>query len=323
MTTIPTTRPKNPETDFSSRVLDWFSHSGRKDLPWQKNITPYRVWVSEIMLQQTQVSTVISNYQHFMAELPDIEELAAASDDKVMHLWTGLGYYSRARNLHKTAKIVCQQYRGVFPATVNELVELPGIGKSTAGAIVSIAFQEPAAILDGNVKRVLARYGAIEGWPGKAAVLKDLWQLAEAYTPIKRVADYSQAMMDLGATICTRSKPACDDCPLYQDCLARQQGNPTDYPGKKPRKTMPVKSTRMLIVKNQNQEVLLEKRPPSGIWGGLWAFPQIETDQDLYSYCRDKYTIEPSRVEHWQPYRHTFSHYHLDISPTIVELMSK
>ncbi|MEH6557934.1 MAG: A/G-specific adenine glycosylase [Oceanicoccus sp.] len=320
MTSKPKHRLKHAEMDISKRVLDWFEHSGRKDLPWQKGINPYRVWVSEIMLQQTQVSTVIPYFQKFMLEFPNIDALAAASDDQVMHLWTGLGYYSRARNLHKTAKIICQQHLGNFPDTVDGLVELPGIGRSTAGAIVSIAHQKPAAILDGNVKRVLARYQAIEGWPGKTTVLRELWQLAETLTPSVQVADYSQAMMDLGATICTRSKPICTRCPLNHDCIARQQGNTGDYPGKKPKKIMPVKPTRMLLIRNHDNEVLLEKRPPSGIWGGLWAFPQLDTDSDIGQYCFDNYGLKTSKVEHWQTYRHTFSHYHLDISPTVILL---
>ena len=320
MTSKPIHLQKYADITISERVLDWFAHSGRKDLPWQKDINPYRVWVSEIMLQQTQVSTVIPYFKQFMLELPDIDALAEASDDQVMHLWTGLGYYTRARNLHKTAQIVSQQHLGIFPDTVDSLVELPGIGRSTAGAIVSIAHQKPAAILDGNVKRVLARHQAIDGWPGKTQVLRELWLLAEACTPSKQVADYSQAMMDLGATLCTRSKPACTLCPLTQDCIARQQGKTGDYPGKKPKKIMPIKPTRMLLIRNQDNEILLEKRPPTGIWGGLWAFPQVDTHTDIHQYCFENYGLEDSTIEHWQTYRHTFSHYHLEISPTVVQL---
>ncbi len=306
--------------NISKRVLQWFDHSGRKDLPWQHDINPYRVWVSEIMLQQTQVSTVIPYFLKFMEELPTVEDLAAASDDHVLHLWTGLGYYSRARNLHKTARLVCEQYQGSFPDTVEQLCELPGIGRSTAGAIVSIAFQLPAAILDGNVKRVLARFHAIEGWPGQSAVLKSLWQVAEAHSPEKRVADYSQAMMDLGATLCTRSKPDCPECPLKKDCMANEQASQTQYPGKKPKKTLPVKTTQMLIIKNAEGELLLEKRPPSGIWGGLWVFPQITAEEDPSHFCKDKLGQTPQQLEQWDNHRHTFSHYHLDISPIVITL---
>ncbi len=312
-------RPQQP-TAISQHILEWFDHSGRKDLPWQQGINPYRVWLSEIMLQQTQVSTVIPYFQRFLAELPKVEDLAAASEDQVMHLWTGLGYYSRARNLHKTAQLVCSDHGGLFPNTVEQLCELPGIGRSTAGAIVSIAFQQPAAILDGNVKRVLARYHAVDGWPGQSAVAKQLWQFAEAYTPSRRVADYSQAMMDLGATLCTRSKPSCPLCPLNENCQANKQGNPQDYPGKKPKKALPIKTTQMLIIKKPDGEVLLEKRPPSGIWGGLWIFPQLDMDADSSQYCLDNFGESPKHIDHWQHYRHTFSHYHLDINPVVIQL---
>lgn len=306
--------------NISQRVLHWFDHSGRKNLPWQHDINPYRVWVSEIMLQQTQVSTVIPYFIEFMQQLPTVEDLAKASDDQVLHLWTGLGYYSRARNLHQTAALICEEYQGEFPNTVEQLCQLPGIGRSTAGAIVSIAFQLPAAILDGNVKRVLARYHAIEGWPGQTAVLKNLWHVAEAHSPKQRVADYSQAMMDLGATLCTRSKPDCPRCPLKQDCMANQQASQTQYPGKKPKKTLPVKTTQMLIIHNAEGELLLEKRPPSGIWGGLWIFPQINQQDDASEYCQTILGQTPKWLERWNNLRHTFSHYHLDISPTVVTL---
>ena len=306
--------------NISQRVLDWFDHYGRKDLPWQHDINPYRVWLSEIMLQQTQVNTVIPYFQRFTAALPAVEDLAAADEDQVLHLWTGLGYYSRARNLHKTAQRVCADHRGAFPNTVEQLCELPGIGRSTAGAIVSIAFQRPAAILDGNVKRVLARYHAVDGWPGQTAVANTLWQFAEAHSPGERVADYSQAMMDLGATLCTRSKPACPLCPLSDDCLAREQGNPGHYPGKKPKKALPVKTTQMLIIKNPDGEVLLEKRPATGIWGGLWIFPQLDSDADAARHCLDNFGETPQHIDCWQRYRHTFSHYHLDISPVVIQL---
>ncbi len=310
---------------FSQRVLQWFDHSGRKSLPWQQSINPYRVWVSEIMLQQTQVSTVIPYFERFMQALPTVENLAAASEDEVLHLWTGLGYYSRARNLHKTAKRVCSEYGGQFPDTVEALSELPGIGRSTAGAIVSIAFQRPATILDGNVKRVLARYHQIPGWPGQSSVLKRLWEVADQHAPStsvksQRIADYSQAMMDLGATLCTRSKPACSLCPLQQGCGAYRDGNPQDFPGKKPKKKLPVKATQMLIIQNPAGEVLLEKRPNSGIWGGLWIFPQLEAEQNPDDYCDTHLGQPAASTETWSEYRHTFSHYHLDITPQLIRL---
>jgi A/G-specific adenine glycosylase len=307
-------------SQISQRVLTWFDRCGRKDLPWQQDINPYRVWVSEIMLQQTQVNTVIPYFERFMQEFATIEELARASDDQVMHRWTGLGYYSRARNLHKTAITIVTKLGGQFPDTVAQLCELPGIGRSTAGAIVSIAFRRPAAILDGNVKRVLARYHAVAGWPGQSQVAKQLWHYAELHTPRQRTADYSQAMMDLGATLCTRSKPACPLCPLRTNCLAYQQDKTLTYPGKKPQKTLPVKTAVMLLIQNTRGEILLEKRPPSGIWGGLWAFPQLQTGSDIQQYCLDRYGETVLHSNDWQTFRHTFSHFHLDIKPVLIQL---
>jgi len=306
--------------DISPRILEWFDRHGRKNLPWQRDISPYRVWVSEIMLQQTQVRTVIPYFERFMQALPTVQSLAAASEDEVLHLWTGLGYYSRARNLQRTAQLICAEHGGEFPDSVEQLSELPGIGRSTAGAIIAIAHRKRAAILDGNVKRVLARLHAVAGWPGESAVLKTLWDYAEAHTPRQRVADYTQAVMDLGATLCTRSKPACALCPLTDDCLARQQGDWQAYPGKKPAKTLPVKATQMLIINTPDGEILLEKRPPTGIWAGLWIFPQIDPDADPVAFCRDQLHLDTALLERWQGYRHTFSHYHLDIAPVRLQL---
>ena len=241
-------KPLSPDR-FQAQVLQWYDRHGRHDLPWQHPRSPYRVWLSEIMLQQTQVKTVIPYFERFLERFPDVAALAAASEDEVLHLWTGLGYYARARNLLKCARSVVDDHGGEFPATVEALEQLPGIGRSTAGAIVSISRDTPAAILDGNVKRVLARYTAIAGWPGESAVQKKLWAVAERYTPETRCADYSQAMMDLGATLCSRSRPACDLCPLEESCAAHSAGRQADYPGKKPRKALPVKSTVMLLVR--------------------------------------------------------------------------
>jgi A/G-specific adenine glycosylase len=306
--------------EFQQTVLAWFDDHGRHDLPWQQNPTPYRVWVSEIMLQQTQVQTVIPYFHRFMQAFPDVNALAAASEDEVLHLWTGLGYYARARNLHKCARTVCQDLDGSFPDTVEALQELPGIGRSTAGAIRSIAFGAPAPILDGNVKRVLARYGAIDGWPGKTQVSKDLWAMAELLSPERRAADYSQAMMDLGATLCTRGQPACDRCPLAARCLAHQAGTQADYPGRKPRKELPVRSTAMMIVTNPAGEVYLQRRPSQGLWGGLWSFPEVANETAARDHCLDRFNCEPTAVQPWEPLRHTFSHYHLDIQPLHLEL---
>ncbi len=305
---------------FSTRVLAWFDQCGRKDLPWQQDISPYRVWVSEIMLQQTQVKTVIPYFERFIATFSDVQTLAYAPEDTVLHLWTGLGYYARARNLHKAAKQVVHEHAGRFPSTIEGLCDLPGVGRSTAGAIVSIAFRQRASILDGNVKRVLARYRRVSGWPGQSAVHQRLWDIAERYTPAERCADYTQAMMDLGATLCTRSAPACPLCPLATDCQALANGDQRDYPGKKPRKILPVKTTCFLIARTTGGDVWLEKRPPSGIWGGLWCFPEVDDAQTSLERCLDLWGIAPIKVAPQSGFRHTFSHYHLDITPIIVEL---
>lgn len=306
-------------SSFSAPVLKWFDKHGRKHLPWQQNISAYRVWLSEIMLQQTQVTTVIPYFERFIARFPTVELLASAPIDEVLHLWTGLGYYARARNLHRCAQTVVQQYGGEFPATVLELAELPGIGRSTAGAIASIAFQQRAAILDGNVKRVLARYHAVAGWPGQSEVAKQLWEIAETYTPNTRAHHYTQAMMDMGATLCTRSKPKCEACPLFVGCSAYAQGNPQDYPGKKPKKTLPEKSVQLLMVRNPAGDLLLQQRPAQGIWGGLWSFPELDMERDAREFAQDHYG-EVIELEKWNSYRHTFSHYHLAITPVLIQL---
>ena len=298
---------------FSVQLLDWFDQHGRKTLPWQTNKTPYRVWISEIMLQQTQVATVIPYYHNFLNQFPSIETLAAASEDDVLHLWTGLGYYARARNLHVTAKKVMTEYNGEFPDTVDELMTLPGIGRSTAGAIAAICHGTHAAILDGNVKRVLARYFAIGGWPGKSQTQALLWDKAESLTPNNRIADYTQAIMDLGATVCTRSSPDCPECPFFKSCHARINGTIGQYPGKKPKKTMPVKSTVMLIVE-LNDEVLLQKRPSKGLWGGLWSFPECVSVETIDSLLQSLNLEELERTR-LPEFRHSFTHYHLDIEP--------
>ncbi|MFU8798336.1 MAG: A/G-specific adenine glycosylase, partial [Gammaproteobacteria bacterium] len=251
---------------FSIRILNWFDKHGRKDLPWQLDITPYRVWISEIMLQQTQVNTVIPYFLRFIGRFPYTKILAEASEDEVLHYWTGLGYYTRARNLQRAAQLI---EKTGFPSELQGLQALPGVGRSTAGAILSIAFKKPAAILDGNVKRVLCRYYAIPETP---------WALAENLLPTARAADYSQAMMDLGATVCTRTKPKCSLCPLTDDCKAHLLSSETNYPPKKQSKHIPVRTTYMLLLCNQRGEVLLEKRPPAGIWGGLWSLPECSQE---------------------------------------------
>jgi len=303
---------------FAGELLRWFRAHGRHDLPWQHNSTPYRVWVSEIMLQQTRVSTVIPYFNRFMERFPDVETLAMASQDEVLHYWSGLGYYARGRNLHRAARIVMQEYHGELPADINALRDLPGIGHSTAGAILSLAGSQRQVILDGNVKRVLARYHAVEGWPGKSAVNRNLWMLAEKHTPGKQVAAYNQAIMDLGATVCLRRNPGCLSCPLMQDCKAYRQGNPHDYPGRKPRRRLPVKETVFTILENTGGELLLEKRPPAGIWGGLWGFPECAPEEDISDWVRQKLGYRPLSITYKTPCRHTFSHFHLHIQPVHV-----
>jgi len=304
---------------IAQKLLKWFDQYGRKNLPWQHPIHPYRVWVSEIMLQQTQVETVIPYFNRFLERFPTLESLANAPLDDVLHLWTGLGYYARARNLHKCAQTVQAEHQGQMPSDVELLQALPGIGRSTAAAIASIAYEQAAAILDGNVKRVLARHHAVDGWPGKPAVLNQLWLHAEHHMPKQRCRDYTQAIMDLGATVCTRSKPLCSQCPIHPTCHAHAQGNPKDYPGKKPKKALPVKPLQMLLVRNKGGDILLEQRPPTGIWGGLWSLPELAQSTDAHAYISD-HIGKVSAYAQWPTLRHTFSHYHLDISPIVVEI---
>ena len=311
---------------FSKHVLNWFDKNGRKHLPWQHNISPYRVWVSEIMLQQTQVATVIPYFEKFMQSFPTLKSLACATEDEVLHHWSGLGYYSRARNLHKSANRVMNDFSGEFPDNLENIMSLPGIGQSTAGAILSIAYQQPAAILDGNVKRVLARVFAVSGWPGKSDVLKRLWAIAEAHTPTQQVNNYSQAMMDLGATVCTRSKPNCAQCPLQTNCQAFTNNTISNFPGKKPKKVLPIKKTCMLVICH-NEKVLLQQRPTTGIWPGLWSFIEIDAPlakQSLECYAPLISTLISTKLaaadslELQAQFRHTFSHYHLDIQALVL-----
>lgn len=254
-------------TTFQRRLLKWFDTHGRKSLPWQIDKTPYRVWISEIMLQQTQVATVIPYFVKFMRQFPDVASLAEAHEDEVLHLWAGLGYYSRARNLQRAAKMVMADFDGRFPGTLETLQRLPGIGPSTAGAIMSIAYQQPAAILDGNVKRVLARIHAITQPINEKRTEEWLWDLAVEYTPNKRVADYTQAIMDLGATLCTRSKPNCKACPFAAECKAYAADLVNQIPAKKAAAKIPTREATFLIIRCEDR-VLLHKRPPSGICGG-------------------------------------------------------
>jgi A/G-specific adenine glycosylase len=299
-----------PAEEFQSAVLAWFDREGRKNLPWQTEPTPYRVWVSEIMLQQTQVATVVPYFLRFMERFPSLASLALAPEDEVLGHWAGLGYYARARNLHKAARIVLRDYAGELPATAENLALLPGIGRSTAGAIVSLALGVRAPILDGNVKRVLSRYAAVEGWAGGSKTAQELWRISEILTPLERVAEYTQAMMDLGATLCTRSRPDCGRCPLQTGCLAFRLNLSGELPAPRPQKDLPKKHCFLLVLHDGEGRFYLEKRPPMGIWGGLWSFPQFDRRDELAAWCGQRKIL--AQLEPLPERRHTFSHYHLD-----------
>ncbi|PKM10775.1 MAG: A/G-specific adenine glycosylase [Gammaproteobacteria bacterium HGW-Gammaproteobacteria-3] len=300
---------------FQQQLLAWFDRHGRKDLPWQNPVTPYRVWISEIMLQQTQVTTVIPYFNRFIERFPEVETLAQAPVDSVLQLWAGLGYYARARNLHKSARLIVEQ--GFFPDSLEALMALPGIGRSTAGAILSIACRQSQPILDGNVKRVLARYKGLSGWPGESRVSKALWAASTDYTPEQRVADYTQAMMDLGATLCTRTQPKCPACPLASDCVARIEKKTTALPTPKPSRKQAVKQLYFLCLTDRERRTLLELRPATGIWGGLWSLPEFDSIEAIHNWCLSRHidiksqTCLPSR-------RHSFSHFHLDYTPLCI-----
>ena len=313
LTDTPT--PRLAPEEFQRRLLAWFDQYGRHELPWQSPRTAYRVWVSEIMLQQTQVATVIDYFERFMARFPTLQALADAPQDEVLHLWTGLGYYARARNLHKAAQQVAADHNAQLPVdSLEALMALPGIGRSTAGAIIAQSTGKRAVILDGNVKRSLTRLHAVSGWPGKPAVERKLWALAEVYTPEERVADYTQAMMDFGATLCKRNQPACLQCPFNDVCLAFAEGNVQGYPQSKPKKSLPTRQTLMLILEDAKGRIWLEQRPPSGLWGGLWSLPQFDTQQALNDWlANNAATIQ--RQSAYPTFIHTFSHFKLEITP--------
>ena len=305
--------------DFASRLLEWHRNHGRHDLPWQRTRSPYHTWLSEIMLQQTQVTTVIPYFERFIESFPDIDTLANAPVDDVMHHWAGLGYYSRARNLHKAAQRMAADFHGCFPQSYQDALSLPGVGPSTAGAILAQSMGQRHAILDGNVKRVLSRYHLVEGWPGKREVEKTLWHWAETHTPDTDLADYTQAIMDLGATVCKRSSPECAICPVHDDCQAFCQGRVDELPHRKPKKSLPVKQKRLLII-SDGERLLLEKRPPSGIWGGLWSLPELEIDDPVEASLEQNWRLVVTGREDEPVYRHSFSHFHLDITPTRISV---
>ena len=300
-----------PNAPFAQAVLTWYDKFGRKHLPWQQNKTLYGVWLSEVMLQQTQVATVIPYFERFVKTFPNLTALADAPLDEVLHLWTGLGYYARARNLHKAAQVMRDQYSGKFPTEFEQVLALPGVGRSTAGAILSSCLNAPYAILDGNVKRVLSRYCAVNGWPGEKKTEDRLWQLTGEVTPNAQVADFNQAMMDLGAMVCTRSKPKCSLCPLQSNCRANAEQNWQAYPGKKPKKALPERESYFLLLEKDGK-VALEQRENAGLWGGLYCFPQFADKQELLAYLASNGI---QQYQEWAAFRHTFSHFHLDIYP--------
>ncbi|KTD30887.1 A/G specific adenine glycosylase [Legionella moravica] len=310
------------QEQFSRPLLAWYDLNGRKDLPWQSPRHPYRVWVSEIMLQQTQVQTVIPYFNRFMQRFPTVDDLALAPEDEVLSLWSGLGYYSRARNLHSAAKIISEDFQGIIPGDLQILITLPGIGPSTAAAIVSQAFNEPAAILDGNVKRVLARYFLIKGWPEQAQVKKTLWEHANLCMPTERCADYTQAIMDLGATCCTSRNPDCFRCPLNATCLAYKHEEQSQYPGRKVKKPAPLQYQQFLVLHDKNKCIYLEKRPPTGLWGGLWCFPSLSVEESPLEYIQHHYALKGSTPKPLMSFKHRFSHFHLEINALSIQTRS-
>src|SRR3954467_487872 len=301
--------------EFAARLIRWQRRHGRSGLPWQSTRDPYKVWLSEIMLQQTQVTAVVPYFGRFLDRIPTLGSLAAASEEEVLRLWSGLGYYARARNLHAAARAVTAA--GRFPQTSDAIAMLPGVGRSTAAAIAAFAFGERAAILDGNVKRVLARVFAIEGWPGQTGIEKRLWELAESLLPKGGIAAYTQGLMDLGATVCLKRNPACEQCPVQADCAARAAGRVHEIPAPRPRKPLPVKRATWLVLIRAGK-VLLEKRPSRGLWGGLWVFPE-KRQSEIASQCRGL-GYQVGRVRPLEPLEHGFTHFRLKIQPMLCKI---
>ncbi len=311
---------QNPQKIFTKPILQWWSEHGRKDLPWQKNKTPYRTWVSEIMLQQTQVKTVIPYFTKFISRFPRIDDLANAKQSEVMSHWSGLGYYSRGRNLHNAALIIKKDYGGIFPNKFDEILALPGIGPSTAGAILSLNNIEPRAIMDGNVKRVLSRHFLIEGDLAKADLLKRMWKLSESCTPDSQFDIYTQAIMDLGATVCLPKKYQCEQCPVVKTCIAKKEDKVDLIPQKKAKKKKRKIEYNFLVIRSEDR-YLLEQRDANGIWPGLWSFPALKTDENLESWIKSNTGI---KKVNWQSnmgsFTHSLSHIDIQINPVIIDI---
>lgn len=302
---------------FARRLLRWHARHGRHDLPWQRPRTPYRVWVSEVMLQQTQVATVIPYFQRFVAALPDVRALAGATEDQVLALWSGLGYYRRARFMHAAAQTCVARHGSQLPAGFEQLAALPGIGRSTAGAILALAHGQRHPILDGNAKRVLARFHGIRGWPGERSIGNALWKYADAHTPAARVADYTQAIMDLGATVCTRSRPRCDECPLAPDCAAHADGLTGAIPAPAPKRAVPERRTLLLVLRDRRGRVLLERRPPQGVWPGLWSLPEAPDERSAAAHAARLGELDDAPATELPEVRHAFTHFRLIATPLL------
>ena len=306
-------------TSFAKDLLVWFQEHGRKNLPWQSSPPDiYHVWLSEIMLQQTQVATVVDYFNNFVINFPTLAELANAEEEKVLTSWAGLGYYRRARNLHKSAKIILSEYRGIFPTSYSELISLPGIGESTAGAILSLACNQSRPILDGNVRRVLSRYHRIAGYYSDPKVLKEFWRLAKYHTPSRQNANYTQAIMDLGATVCVSRKPLCSRCPVSKHCKANLCNDQASFPQKKTMPARPERSLAFLAYRNDKGDIYLVKRPDKGVWGGLWSFEECEDTKTAINAAIKEHNLEARIVSALPKFKHSFTHYHLWIKPIII-----
>ncbi len=313
--------PVQPNTNaVAPSLLAWWAVKGRKNLAWQRNPTRYRVWVSEVMLQQTQVATVERYYDRFIRQFPTVTDLAAAEPDHVLHLWSGLGYYARARNLHKAARLIVDRHAGKLPGDIEALQSLPGIGRSTAGAILALADDQRHPILDGNAKRVYARVFGVTGWPGQSGVQKELWAVADGCTPVTGAAVYTQAIMDLGATVCRRLKPGCDGCPLVDSCHAQRHDLTDEIPGKRPKRTKPQRSTIVVMAVRDDGAILLQRRPDSGIWGGLWCFPETDMVDRVSEWCLANVGNLPEKTRVRPVVRHSFTHFDLDMTPVEARL---